>query len=168
MICRIGGRWGQGDVYFSLYSQELGLLLFESRVKHHFPLDGLSWLAVSAWFHTVSAWCGWWMGVTYCTRRQSWQCLPGSTQSLHGVGGGWGYLTAKKAKLAVSAWPHSPCMVWVVDGGNLTAQEGKAGCVCLVPHSLCMVWVVDGGTLLQRRQSWLCAWFHTVPVWCGW
>ena len=28
-------------------------------------------LAVRAWFHTVPAWCGWWMGVTYCTRRQS-------------------------------------------------------------------------------------------------
>ena len=34
VICRIGGRWGQGDVYFSLYSQELGRLLFMSQGKH--------------------------------------------------------------------------------------------------------------------------------------
>ena len=35
-------------------------------------------------------------------------------------------LLHKKAKLVVSAWPHSPCMVWVGwMGGNLLRKEAK-------------------------------------------
>ena len=66
---------------FSLYSQELGRLLFMSQVKH-FLFIPKSW------------------GVSFsCPKRSTifplmvlagWLYVPGSAQSLHGVAGGWG------------------------------------------------------------------------------